>query len=146
MAIVVELSVNVAADRQTIWTLLTDASTWPTWWRDCRAAAASDFRRLREGSQLEVVVQPRHGKTTFRPEVDLLTEGKTLSLTERSALLQTTVAWHLHATESGTRITVHGVLTGFATVLMRLTRQDDTVRFALHSNLRGLKKIAERMA
>lgn len=145
MAIVVQHSTTIAAESDIVWRLLIDPSTWQTWWSDCLTATSNDLKQLREGSRLEVVVQPRRQKMTFNPEVDLMTEGKTLSLTHRSALVQCTLSWRLHSQPEGTRVTVRGVFTGLAALTMGLFRQDDTARFSLHGNLRGLKKVAERM-
>lgn len=145
MGIEIAQSTQIAAPPENVWPLLVDASTWTTWWPDCIAAQAADFRPLREGSRLEVVLQPRHGKITLHPVVDLLTEHKTLSLTARSALLQTTVAWYLQTSDHGTRVEVRGAFAGLATAAMRLLRRDDTLRFSLNGNLRGLKRTAERL-
>ncbi len=139
-------TVTIAAPPETVWPLLIDPTTWKTWWPDCQAAIAQDHRNLREGSQLEVVLQPKHGKATFNPRVDLITELKTLTLTDRGALLQTSVTWHLHPVDMGTRVTIHGAFAGIGTTVIKLFRRDNTARFSLHSNLRGLKRVAERLA
>lgn len=140
-----EQSVNVATEREVVWRLLIDPTTWKAWWSDCIDASAVDRRMLHEGSRIELVLQPKQLKHTFFPEVDLTSEGKSLSLTHRSAFVQWTVRWYLQELESGTRVTAHGAFTGLSTVLTRFFHQDDTVRFTLQSNLRGLKRLAERM-
>jgi hypothetical protein len=141
-----EQSVNVATDREVVWRLLIDPTTWKTWWPDCIDASAVDRKMLHEGSKLELALQPKQVKYTFNPEVDLTSEGKNLSLTHRSLFVQWTVSWHLQDLANGTRVTARGAFTGLGTALKGLFHQDDTVRFSLHSNLRGLKRLAERMA
>lgn len=146
MGFEVSQSVTIAAQPETIWSLLIDPNTWSTWWPACLAAQSGDFRALREGSRLELVLQPGQTKTTLHPVVDLLSEGKSLSLTARGPLLQTTVAWYLQPTDRGTtRVSVHGAFAGLASGLMRIFRRDDTVRLAINSNLRGLKRTSERL-
>jgi len=146
VAIIAQHSTTIATEPQIVWGLLVNPSAWQTWWADCVTASSGDQRQLQEGSKLELVVQPRQRKMTFHPEVDLLTEGKELSLTHRSALVQCTWSWRLQAQPAGTRVTLRGVFTGFAILTMGWLGQNDTARFSLHANLRGLKKIAERMA
>ncbi|RMH18822.1 MAG: hypothetical protein D6696_12215 [Acidobacteria bacterium] len=138
-------AVRVAAPSATVWRLLVDVATWKSWWPDCLSATTADARTLHEGSRLELVLQPKHGRHTLRPVVDLITEGKTLSMTSRGPLLQATVSWHLHDDGEGTRLNLHGAFTGPAALVLRLLRADDVVRFSLHGNLRGLKKVAERL-
>ena len=145
MGIEISMSISIAARTETVWSLLIDPRTWKSWWPDCIEATSHDFRTLREGSKLEVVVQPKTSKASFFPVVDLMSEGKSLSLTSRGTFLQSTVAWYLQPIDAGTRVRVHGDFTGLATTLMRLTRRDDTFRFALHGNLRGLKRVGERL-
>ncbi|NJL29174.1 MAG: hypothetical protein HC897_15480 [Thermoanaerobaculia bacterium] len=140
-----EQSVNVATERDVVWRLLIDASTWKTWWSDCVDATAADRRTLHEGSKLELALQPKQLKYTFYPEVDLTSEGKSLSLTHRSLFVQWTVSWFLQDLETGTRVTARGSFAGLGTLLPRIFHQDDTARFSLNSNLRGLKRLAERM-
>lgn len=145
MAIEVEQSVNVATGPESVWRLLADPNSWKSWWPDCVDAHVSDYKVLREGSELVVVVQPQHSKLTFRPTVDLYTEQRTLSLTHRTVFFACTAAWYLQPREDGTRVTVRAVLAGPAAFLLRLLRRDAIVRLTLHSQLRGLKKVAERM-
>ncbi len=146
MGFEVTSTVTIAAPPETVWPLLIDPTTWKSWWPDCQAATTRDHRNLREGSQLEVVLQPKHGKATFTPRVDLITEHKTLTMTARGALLQTSVSWHLHGVDMGTRVTIHGAFAGFGATVMKLFGSADTAQFSLHGNLRGLKRVAERLA
>lgn len=145
MAVVVERTVNVASTPETIWGLLVNASTWKSWWDDCVVATAKDHRALHEGSEIELVLQPKHRKITFQPIVDMMSEGKTLSLTQHAALMQGTVVWQLAEGPMGARVSLRGVFTGFQIWLMGLASQNDIFQFSLYSNLRGLKKMAERM-
>lgn len=145
MAVVVERTANIASAPETVWGLLVNLASWKTWWPDCVNAQTSDFRTLREGSKIELVLQPRHRKMTLNPVVDLLTEGRTLSLTQQTAMLQGTVVWTVSEGPTGTRVVVRGVFKGFQVWLMGLTGRNDVFQLALYGNLRGLKRVAERM-
>lgn len=145
MSLIVEKSVPIAAAPETVWRLLADPQTWPNWWPDCIVANPSGQARFGEGSRLELVLQPGLMKVTFRPEVDLFTENKTLSLTQRSALVQSTVTWYLQAKPEGTRVAVRGVFQGALFFFMRLLQQGSTPMATLATNLRGLRRMAERM-
>lgn len=145
MAVVVERTANIASAPETVWDLLIRLETWKTWWPDCIEAHTMDNRALREDSRIELVLQPKHRKLTVNPVVDMLTAGRTLSLTQQSALIQGTVAWTLAEGPMGAKVSVRGVFTGFQVWLMGLASQNDIFQFSLYSNMRGLKKLAERM-
>jgi len=145
MPIECEMAVHIANEREKIWQLLENPAAWKTFWPDCVDATSADRKLLREGSELELVLQPGASLHTFRPSVDLLVPGKTLSLTHRGPFLRWTVSWYLDDVETGVRVKVQGIFAGVGTFLARLLRQDDTFRFSLHGQLRGLKKLAERM-
>lgn len=145
MAVVVERTANVASAPETVWGLLVNLESWKTWWPDCVAAHAIDYRTLREGSQIELVLQPRQRKLTFNPVVDLLTEGRTLSLTHATAFLQGTVVWTVSEGPTGAKVGVRGVFKGLRVWLAGLVGGNDVFQLALYANLRGLKKLAERM-
>ncbi len=145
MGIDAELSTGIRADPDVIWGLLEDPSNWSTWWRSCIAARSVDRNDLREGSELEVVLQPKRQRFTFRPVVDLLTEYRTLSLTHRSFAVQTTTAWYLAEKPDRTQVTVQTVFNGLLPFLMSLAQQRSTVQLCLKTNLQGLRRTAERM-
>ncbi len=145
MGIDVELSTGIRADPDVIWGLLEEPSSWSTWWRGCVAANALDGRTLREGSQIELVLQPKLQKFTFKPVVDLLTEYRTLSLTHRSPFVQTTTAWYLAEKPDRTMVTVQSVFNGLMPFLMSILQQRSTVQLSLKGNLQGLRRAAERI-
>ena len=144
MGIDVELSTSIRTDPEIIWALLVDPSTWKGWWRGCLAAQTSDGRDLREGSQLEVLLQPKLQKFTFRPVVDLLTENRTLSLTHRSAFLQTTAAWYLAEKPDRTQVDLQIIFNGLLPFFMSIFQQRRSVQLILKKNLQGLRQAAER--
>lgn len=146
MGIDADLSINVRADPEVIWGLLVDPSTWQGWWRSCVAARALDGKTLREGSRLELVLQVKFQKLTFKPEVDLLTENRTLSLTQRSLSVQTTTSWYLAEKPDRTQVTVQTVFNGLLPFFMSVLQQRGTVEMALRSNLQGLRRAAERIS
>ncbi len=145
MGIDVELSAGIRADPEVIWGLLEDPSAWSTWWRSCVAAQALDGRSLREGSELELVLQPKLQKFTFRPVVDLLTENRALSLTHRTLFVQTTTAWYLAEKPDRTHVTVQTVFNGLLPFLMSIFQQRSAVHLCLKTNLQGLRRAAERL-
>ena len=145
MATIVERTVNVASEPQTLWGLLVNPGSWKTWWKECVDAQTEDTRTLREGSQIELVLNPRHRKLTFRPHVDMMTEGRTLSLTQITPWLKATVVWTISEGPTGARISVRGVFTGFQVWVMGLFGKTLVFQTTLYSNLRGLKKLAEKM-
>ena len=145
MAKIVERTINVAAAPETVWGLLVNLESWKTWWGECTFARTDDKRTLHEGSKLELVLQPRHRKMTFRPYVDMISEGRTLSLTLISPLLKSTVVWTLAEGPSGTKVSIRGVFTGFEVWVLGLIGGNMVYQTSLYSNLRGLKKLAEKM-
>ncbi len=145
MGIDAELSTGIRADPDVIWGLLEDPSGWSTWWRSCVAARTFDGKELREGSELELVLQPKFQKFTFRPAVDLLTENRSLSLTHRTLFVQTTTAWYLAEKPDRTQVTVQSVFNGLLPFLMSIFQQRSTVQLCLKTNLQGLRRVAERL-
>jgi len=145
MATIVERTVNVASAPETVWGLLVNLASWKTWWKECVEAQTDDTKTLREGSQIELVLHPRHRKVTFRPHVDMMTEGRTLSLTQISPWIKGTVVWSVNEGPMGAKVSVRGVFTGFQIWLMGLLGQNTIFQSALYSNLRGLKNVAEKM-
>ncbi|MEM7583148.1 MAG: SRPBCC family protein [Acidobacteriota bacterium] len=144
MGIDVDITTPIRADPEVIWGLLEDPSTWSDWWRGCVTAQTSDGRSLREGSKLELVLQPKFQKFTFRPVVDLLTENKTLSLTQRSMTLQSTTVWYLAEKPDRTLVNVQTVFNGLLPFAMSILQQRRTVQMSLKANLQGLRRAAER--
>ena len=146
MGIDADLGISVRADPEIVWDLLVDPSTWQGWWHGCVAARSLDGRTLREGSQLEVVLQPKLQKFTFKPIVDLMTEYRTLSLTQRSTMVQTTTAWYLVEKPDRTQVNVQTVFNGILPFLMSIAQQRRTVQLIMKKNLQGLRRAAERSA
>ncbi|MEE8522518.1 MAG: SRPBCC family protein [Thermoanaerobaculia bacterium] len=145
MGIELELVKIIRADPEVVWDFLVRTETWKSWWPDCVEAATEDDRRLEEGSRIELVLQPRITKVTLRPTVDLYSEGKTLSLTHRSALIQTTAAWYLSEKPDATVVKGELVFNGLLPFLVTIAQQSSAVRACFQRNLSGLKKAAERL-
>ncbi len=145
MGIEFEQSKIIRADPEVVWDFLIRPDTWSSWWPDCVEAAVTDDRRLEEGSSLELVLQPRISKVTLRPVVDLLTVGKTLSLTHRSAMIQSTAAWYLSERPDATVVKGELVFNGILPFLITIAQQSSAVRSCFQRNLSGLKKTSERM-
>lgn len=144
MGIEAEVVRNVFADPAAIWELLIDPPQWKTWWPDCVSATTDDSKSLREGSRIELVLQPRQMRMTLRPEVDLCTENKLLSLTHRSATIHSTATWQLVEKGDTVKVTAQIVFNGFLPFLITIAQQSSIVHFSLNNNLKGLKRAAER--
>ncbi len=144
MGIDVDLSTQVRADPEVIWELLVDPAGWSSWWRGCVTARCFDDLSLREGSRLEVVLQPKLQKFTFRPTVDLMTENRTFSLTQRSAFVQTTTVWYLAEKPDRVQVNVQTVFNGILPFAMSILQQRSAVQLCLKGNLQGLRRAAER--
>ena len=145
MGIEFEQTKVIRSDPEIIWELLERPEKWSSWWPECVAARATDEGTLREGSRLELVVQPFRARWTLRPTVDLLTERKTMSLTHRSALLQTTFGWYLQERPDATLVKGEVVANGLGPFLLTIAQQSSLVRGTVQRNLRALKRAAERM-
>ncbi len=146
MGIEVEHTKIIRADPDLVWDFLARPSTWKSWWPDCiEANTGEDRRDLREGSILELVLQPRQMRLTLRPTVDLLTERRTLSMTHHSALIHTTAAWYLHERPDATHVKAELVFNGIFPFFVTIAQQSGSVKASLQRNLQGLKKVAERM-
>lgn len=145
MAIVVEKTTQISSEPSILWGLLVNVESWKNWWRECIDAHTVDYRTVREGSKLELSLQPRHQKLTFRPVVDLLTEGKTLSFTHESILLKLTVVWIVEEGPKGARLTYRAVFKGFQVWVTGLFGMNHLYEATLASGMRGLKRLAERM-
>jgi hypothetical protein len=145
MAKIVERTAHVEAAPETVWGLLINLNSWNAWWPECVEANTDDTRTLREGSKIELVIEPRHRKITLSPFVDMMSEGRSLSLTLLSPLLKGTVVWTVADGPSGAKVSVRGVFTGFQVWLLGLVGGTLVFQTSLYANLRGLKKFAEKM-
>ena len=145
MGIEFEQTKSIRSDPEVIWELLERPEKWSSWWPECVAARATDDRALREGSRLELVVQPVRMRWKLRPTVDLLTEGRTLSLIHRSAFLQTSFGWYLQERPDATLVKGEVVANGLGPFLVTIAQQSSLVRITVQRNLRALKRAAERL-
>lgn len=141
----IEESIHVATPADKIWRLLADPTTWKTWWPGCVDAATADRKTLREGSRLELVLQPTWLRMTLRPKVEVATINRALIWVGQSAGIQGRHAWYLDEKPDGTRIREREDFTGAGVVLLHVLFQVGATRKMFQANLRGLKKMAERM-
>lgn len=146
MGIEVEQAKIIRADPEVVWDFLEHPETWKTWWPDCVEARVTDDRTLREASRLESVVRPVRLSLTLNPIVDLVIERKTLSMTHRSAFIQSTAAWYLYEKPDATHVKAELVFNGLFPFLVTIAQRSSTVRASVKRNLLGLKRAAERMA
>ena len=143
MALVAETASPAAADPAVVWDLLTDLRTWSRWWPDCLSAENLDRHALREGSRIELVVRPARTKLDLHPVVDLLIQGRTLSITHRNAWLQGTIAWTIDPHPTGVRIGGRGVFRGLMTLGNPWLHHESAWQTSLARAVRGLKRASE---
>lgn len=145
MAREIDISRNIVAPAETVWELLEKPVTWKSWWPECETAQILDRGALREGSAIAVTLKPDYRKYDFRPEVDLFTMGKTLSLTHRSWSMAATVSFYLSEKSNGTHVRLQAVVGGLGMLFANLTGRGGLPLHTLDSALRGLKRTAERL-
>lgn len=145
MAREIDLSRNILAPSDTVWELLEKPVTWKSWWPECENARILDRGALREGSAIEVTLQPDYRKYDFRPVVDLFTMGKTMSLTHRSWSMGITVSFYLSEKSGGTHVRLQAVVEGLGMLFATLTGRGGLPLQTFDSALRGLKRTAERL-
>lgn len=148
MGIEVQQSKLVVAPAPTVWSLVASPKAWSTWWRECTSCRTLDGKAVREGSQLEIVIDPGTGAGTYVPVVDLFTDEKALSLTHRGSLVQATLVFYLSVKPGGrgTEVRVDLVMDGLGPFFGRFLGRATTARIAVDNGLKGLKRYAERMA
>ena len=78
MALLIEESIRVGAAPETIWKFLSEPQSWRYWWPNCRLAETADRRPLRDGSQLELVLELGLFPITFRPTVEVAQPNRAL--------------------------------------------------------------------
>jgi len=139
------ISRNILAPIDTVWELVEKPVTWKSWWPECSNAKILDRGALREGSSVEVTLQPDYRKLDFRPTVDLFTMGKTLSFTHRSWSMGATVSFYLSEKSSGTHVRLQAVVEGLGMLFLTLTGRGGLPLQVLDSAMRGLKRTAERL-
>lgn len=141
----IDISRNILAPADTVWELIEKPVTWKSWWPECKNAQILDRGALREGSSIEVSLQPDYRTLDFRPTVDLFTMGKTLSLTHRSWSMGATVGFYVSEKKSGTHVRLQAAIEGLGMLFLTLTGRGSLPLQVLDSALRGLKRTAERL-
>lgn len=145
MGIELDLSKNILAPPDVVWSLLAHPPAWGTWWRDCVSAHTADGRAAREGSTVEVVLKPGEKPSSYKPVIDLFTEHRTLSMTHRSSLSQGTCVWFLNKRPRGTEVRIQLVYEGIGSWWVRLSGRRILIQLAFENQLKDLKKYSERM-
>jgi len=136
---------DLAAPPEVVWPLLVDFPSWPRWWADCRLASRRDRRPLAEGSRVELIVRLGRRERSLDAVVDLLNEGRGLTLVARGWFLRLTVSWELRALAgASTRLRLHAAFAGIASG--RLGAGRELLEASLRRHLRGLSQAAERLA
>lgn len=135
----------IAAPPDLVWGLLADFSTWPRWWPDCSVAQRQDRTPLAEGSRIEMVLSPGGRERTLVAEVDLLSEGRSLTIVAQRFLFKATATWILReGPAESSRLAVHGAFSGLGAG--RLGIGEALLESTLKRHARGLGQAAERLA
>lgn len=143
----VETQKNISVPPAAVWQLIDRPSSWKVWWQDCVEANTLDRKGLREGSTMEIVLQPAHRRISFFPRVEIFSAGRTLSLRYATFWVKAALTFQIHEHKDSGGTTAKVVLDygGPQMVLARLLGQGDTVHLCIDRCLRGLKRVAERM-
>lgn len=140
-----EESILVAAPAPFVWRLLADSTTWRTWWTHSLDARTADRKPLADGSQLTLLLRPSWAPLRFRARVEAATADRFLLWASQGAGLRVQHAWHLEARAGGTFVRQQLTLAGPGLWLLYGLGQVGPLRRMLRDNLRGMKKLAERM-
>ena len=143
MPLTLEDSVHIGAPAESVWRLLADPASWRFWWPHCSSAEAADRRPLRDGSRLEISLQPGLVPYTVRAEVEVAQPGRALIWRATTFGTRGRHAFYLEPRPNGTRVRESGTYEGNL-LLFRLLRRDVATAKMFHGNLRGLKRAAER--
>jgi hypothetical protein len=145
MPVTTEVRTAIATAPLAVWGLLVDTKSWKTWWPAVRDARTFDFKPLHQGSRFEVTLQLGRMEATLAPRVTLAAEGKALTWEARWAGVPVKQEWFLDQKPEGCRATVRLQLVGTGGTLLRLVRLDRRWLLMIDEQLRGLKRIAERL-
>lgn len=145
MPVALESRTGIATAPLLVWGLLVDTKTWKSWWPAVRDARAFDFKPLHDKSRFEVTLQFTRLRATLVPRVVLAGEGKTLSWEARWAGVPLRQEWFLDPKPDGCRVTARLRFEGPGATVLRLLRLERGWDLMQHEQVRGLKRVAERL-
>ena len=133
-------TVSIAAPPETIWTLLIDCKSWPSWYKHC-----SDVSILQGGQHLSPGAKFRF-KTLdlyFEPEVITFEPNRLLVWRAKGPLGTSGAhAWLIEPTQSGCRVTTEEAQTGL--LLTLIAARTRTRLLTAHEHwLQALKTLAQ---
>jgi uncharacterized protein YndB with AHSA1/START domain len=140
-----ETRTGIATPPLQVWGLLVDTKTWKSWWPAVRDARTYDFKPLHDASRFEVTLQFARLRVTLVPQVVLAGEGKTLAWQTRWAGVPLRQEWFLDAKPEGCRATARLRFDGPGAAVLRWLRLGRGWETMLHEQVRGLKRVAERL-
>ena len=144
MPLLIEESIRIGAAPETIWKFLSEPQSWRFWWPNCRLAETMDRRPLRDGSQLELVLELGLFPITFRPTVEVAQPNRALLWVGRGLGVTSRHAFYLEPKPNGTEVRQRETIEGWGVPLFRLLRLQHATAVMFKQNLRGLRKMAER--
>ena len=144
MPLLIEESIRIGAAPETIWKFLSEPQSWRFWWPNCRLAETKDRRPLRDGSQLELVLELGLFPITFRPTVEVAQPNRALLWVGRGMGVTSRHAFYLEPKPNGTEVRQRETFEGWGVPLFRLLRLQHATATMFKQNLRGLRKMAER--
>lgn len=131
--------ISIAADRDAVWSLLTDFGRWPSWNREVRSVEA-DGQPV-EGMTFRWKAGPMRIVSTIRR----LRAPRFLSWTGRTIGIRAVHLWSLESSGGRTTVRTREIWHGPLVRLMRGAMQK-TLQKSLDSGLRSLKEACERVA
>jgi uncharacterized protein YndB with AHSA1/START domain len=130
---------HIAADPQTVWDVLTDFESWPTWKTDVRSMSLRG--PLLRGSTFEW----KAGPGTIRSRLEEVQAPHRIAWTGRTLGIRAIDAFQLEERDGGTLVTEEESWSGLPARLFR-SRMRRTLQSGIESGLASLKAEAERRA
>ncbi len=131
--------IEIAADAETVWEVLTDVSGWPGWNPDVKSVTVEG--EVAEGTTFRW----KTGSGTITSRMERLERPRVAGWTGRVFGIDAVHVWHLEARNGGTVVHTEESFGGLVAGLLRRPLRK-TVAKALDSGTRSLKAEAERRA
>lgn len=145
MSLRIEETIHIAAPPESVWRFVADLHTWQHWWPGCREAETKDRKPLHDGSSFLLAVHLGWLTLKFNARVEAATPPRSLLWQAGGGGVTARHAFYLDARPNGTFVRQQESLSGAGLIFFRLARFDAASRRMFQQNLRGLKRIVERL-
>jgi len=135
----------VAVQPDEVWPLLIEPRTWSSWWPAVTFARTSDFKPLREGSKLEITLDLGRFRSTIKPRVTFLADGKSMTWEGSWFGVPLKQEWFLAPQPDGCRVSLRSTFLGVGSAVLALLRFNHVWLAMTRDQMQGLKRLAERM-